>query len=363
MRKKPIQAIPSESVTSQAKSAKPQRLVPPPLLLPAINAPSRGSFANRNSDGVLEDSDSTSGVDSHGLVHSEVGQVVTDANIITQVVLISALSIDANRFAPREIYSDNTLQSLATSLEKNGQRDPVHVIPNPAKPGRYIIGDGWTRVQAIRMRDILGLQVKAIIHDEFTEEDIAWFGYSQNEEREPHTDYDKACFYMKWRGEGWDWETISHKTGVPVNSLYPYTNYSKLDPDILYYAKNYPKKVTVNVITQLARLISADKPADQVLSICKSFVEDDASIASLRERIDSILNKTTKRSTKSSLLFQKRYKSANFKQRTDGDIEIRARIPKSQQEAFNEAMDQLLSRFCEETESDENQDTAGTQTS
>ena len=83
---------------------------------------------------------------------------------------------------------------------------------------------------------------------------------------------------MKWRGEGWDWETISHKTGVPVNSLYPYTNYSKLDPDILYYAKNYPKKVTVNVITQLARLISADKPADQVLSICKSFVEDDASI-------------------------------------------------------------------------------------
>ena len=363
MKKRPIQPVPAGSLVKEVIGLKPRKPVPPPLLLPNINAPSRVGFANRRSAGVLEEAESTPGIESQGVAHSDAGPVSTDATVITQVVLISALSIDANRFAPREIYSDNTLQALANSLEKNGQRDPVHVIPNPDKPGRYIIGDGWTRVQAIRMRDILGLQVKAIIHNDFTEEDIAWFGYSQNEEREPHTDYDKACFYMKWRSEGWDWETISLRTGIPVNSLYPYTNYSKLDPDILYYAKNYPKKVTVNVITQLARLVSTNKPADQVLSVCKSFVEDDASIASLRERIDSILNKTTKRSTKSSLLFQKRYKSANFKQRTDGDIEIRARIPRDKQEAFNEAMDQLLSRFCEESDSDVNPDTAGTQTS
>lgn len=355
MRRKEIRPVPVDGSESETRSPKSRKPAPPPLLLPTITSPSRGVIANR---GSIADAgmDTSAPADTTSAGDNERTELTEQTNaIVSQIVLINAHLIDANKFAPREIYNDNTLQTLAESLEKNGQRDPIHVIPNPDKPGRFIIGDGWTRVQSIRMRDILGLQVKAIIHDGVSEEDIAWLGYAQNEEREPHSDYDKACFYLKWRRQGWDWEAISQRTGVPVNTLYPYSSYSKLDPDILHYAKRYPRKVTVGAINQLARLITAGKSTDYVVGVCKAFVEDDLPLASLKERVDSVLEKSHKRTSKNSLLFQKRYKSANFKQRADGDIEVKARIPKEKLEAFNEEMDQILRRYCEETDPENSQ--------
>ena len=347
MRRAPFAPVPVDQAESPAKvetrppvSKKP---APPPLILPAITTPGAGALARSVNESV-EARASTS--DSIADQSSECGQPSSarpaSSTQAYEVVYISALDIDANRFAPREIYGDNTLQERADSLEANGQRDPIHVIPNPAKPGRFIIGDGWTRVQAVRMRDILNLQLKAIIHTDKTEEEIAWMGYAQNEEREAHTDFDRARFYQKWRDQGWTWEAISKKTGIPVGSLSQYGNYSKLDVDLLHYAKRHPEKVTVNVVNQLWRLVSVKKSAEAAISLCKTFVDNDQSFRWLKERVDVLTLEQRPDRKSSPVKFQRRYEHGHFKQRSDGKIEIVGMIPPEKLEQFNETMDKML---------------------
>lgn len=43
------------------------------------------------------------------------------------------------------------------------------------------------------------------------------------------------------------------KDGDSVGTLSVFANYTKLDLDILDFAKRYPKKVTLNVVAQLVR--------------------------------------------------------------------------------------------------------------
>lgn len=340
----PVQDNQAEtSVKSETRPPASKKPAPPPLILPAITTPGAGALARTVDEPVESPSPVSNPVaeqaDERGQHQSLPSSAAAHAY---EVVYISAHDIDPNRFAPREIYGDNTLQERADSLEANGQRDPIHVIPNPAKPGRFIIGDGWTRVQAVRMRDILNLQLKAIIHTDKSEEEIAWMGYAQNEEREAHTDFDRAKFYQKWRDQGWTWEQISKKTGIPVGSLSQYGNYSKLDVDILHYAKRHPEKVTVNVVNQLWRLVSAKKSAEAAISLCKTFVDNDESFRWLKERVDSLTMEQRPDRKSSPVKFQRRYEHGHFKQRSDGKIEIVGMIAQDKLEQFNETMDKLL---------------------
>ncbi len=338
MRRAPFAPVPSNEADAEPKSETrtpaSKKPAPPPLILPAITTPGAGALARSVDAPVASPAPSTGlAADSHSR---------SSANQAYEVVYINALDIDPNRFAPREIYGDNTLQERADSLETNGQRDPIHVIPNPAKPGRYIIGDGWTRVQAVRMRDILNLQLKAIIHTDKSEEEIAWMGYAQNEEREAHTDFDRARFYQKWRDQGWTWEQISKRTGIPVGSLSQYGNYNKLDVDLLHYAKRHPEKVSVNVVNQLWRLVSAKKSAEAAISLCKKFVDNDESFRWLKEHVDTLTMEQRPDRKSSPVKFQRRYENGHFKQRSDGKIEIVGVIPPDKLEQFNETMDKLL---------------------
>ena len=351
MRRAPFAPVPGDTSASpvkpEVKKTPSNKAVAPPMMLPAITSPGAGALSRTISEGVADIPNARSSDEaSESVQGSNAFQVRSSSqhspSHAYEVVFINALDIDANRFAPREVYGDNTLQERADSLQAHGQRDPIHVIPNPSKPGRYIIGDGWTRVQAVRMRDILNLQLKAIIHLDKTEEEIAWMGYAQNEEREAHTDYDRACFYQKWREAGWTWEKISSQTGIPVGSLYPYGNYSKLDVDLLHYAKRHPEKVSVNVVNQLARLVAAKPNAEAAIALCKSFIDNDESFRWLKERVDAATKEASTDRKSNPVKFQRRYEHGHFKQRSDGKIEIVGVIPSAKLEEFNEMMDKLL---------------------
>ena len=283
-----------------------------------------------------------------------VARASSHDDVAYQAVWIDAFSIDENQHAPRQQYPDSTILDLATSILEKGQRDAVHVIPNPNKPGRFIIGDGWTRVQAIRARNLQDLKVKAVIHHGLSEVDVAWLGYWQNEERNEHTDFDRATFYNKLRAEGWTWEDISKKTDIPVGTLSVFANYTKLDLDILDFAKRYPKKVTLNVVAQLVRMTEA-KDRDAALSLCKTFVENDETIRWLRDRVQAAIERKKPERKSSSVKFQRRYASGMFRQRTDGSIEISGTIPQDRLEEFNAAMDRLLQPYFGTSESSPSQ--------
>lgn len=50
--------------------------------------------------------------------------------------------IDPNPLAPREVYTNQMIRSMADALTEQGQHDAIHVIPSLDAPGRYIICDG-----------------------------------------------------------------------------------------------------------------------------------------------------------------------------------------------------------------------------
>jgi ParB family chromosome partitioning protein len=259
---------------------------------------------------------------------------------------IDVMSVDENCYPPRHQYSDSAIMEIADSILANGQRDAIHVIPHPTRPGRFIVGDGWTRVQAIRAKNIQGLKVKAIVHHHMNEEEAAWLGYAENEERQAHTDFDRAMFFKTFREKGWTWERISDATHVPVGTLYPYGNYDSLDVDLLDYAKRFSGKVTVNAVALLKRLTDLRGP-EYALNICKSFVEEDQTFRWLKEKIQAAADSASHRSgrKKSQVNFQRRYASGSFRLRIDGQVEISGTIPPEKLEEFNAHMDKFLAPY------------------
>lgn len=352
MKRRPFSPVPSGTESPAANPSEPLPVRPkkvqfiPPMLLPKIGE--AHSIPPRQSGNADDYSEPHTLPEQPGTLTTATAQSADDGSVkgdvAYQAVWIDAFSIDENQHAPRQQYSDSTILDLAASIKEKGQRDAIHVIPNPKKPGRYIVGDGWTRVQAIRAKDLQELKVKAVIHNDLSEVDVAWFGYWQNEERNEHTDFDRATFYNKLREEGWTWDQLSARTGIPVGTLLPYGAYTKADPDILDLAKRYPKKVTVNVVSLLARMNEA-RGLDATLSLCRSFIENDETIRWLRDRVlVATDHKKTERKS-SSVKFQRRYASGMFKQRTDGSIEVSGTIPQNKLEEFNAAMDRLLQPY------------------
>ena len=352
MKRRPFSPVPAGSSlapenSSAATSARPKKVpFTPPMLLPMIGE-GRGSTP-RHPGNADDFSDAHEQPSQHEALAAASIQDVDDGpvkgDVAYQAVWIDAFSIDENQHPPRQQYSDSAILDLAASINEKGQREAIHVIPNPKKPGRYIVGDGWTRVQAIRAKDLQDLKVKAVIHHDLSEVDVAWFGYWQNEERNEQTDFDRAVFYNRMRDEGLTWEQLSIKTGLPVGTLSTYASYAKLDPDILDFAKRYPKKITVNVVAQLVRMNDA-RGLDATLILCRTFIENDETMRWLREKVQvATEHKRTERKS-SSVKFQRRYASGMFRQRTDGSIEVSGRIPQDKLEEFNAAMDRLLQPY------------------
>ncbi len=321
----------------------------PPLRLPAVHdndAPINDE--NKPVDAkVLESSRLTDAIDIEIYPESRLtSPSVQNPKVAYEAFWIDALRIHKNKFPPREQYNDTAIQEIADSIEKSGQRDAIHVIPHPEKPGSFIIGDGWTRVQAIRVRNLQDLKVKAIVHEELTEEEVAWLGYEENEQRTQHTDFDRAMFYKKWRDVGWTWEMLSKSTKIPVGTLYPYGNYDRLDPDLLDFAKRFPQKMSVNAVTQLNKIAEA-KGRDFAVDLCKVFIENDHPFKWLKEKAQvACANPEKKQARKSSQVkFHRRYASGYFRQRSDGQVEIVGTIPQAKLEEFNAMMDKFLSPY------------------
>lgn len=321
--------------TGTQKKSKPAPFVPP-LRLPSIKDDD-GDDANSN----VEQLDATAPIVAVG---SQMGGSALE--VAYEAFWIDVMSVEENRYPPRHQYNDSAIMEIADSILANGQRDAIHVIPHPTKPGKYIVGDGWTRVQAIRAKNIQNLKVKAIVHRNLSEEEAAWLGYAENEERQAHTDFDRAMFFKKFRSMGWTWERLSDATHIPLGTLYPYGNYDSLDVDLLDYAKRFPAKITVNAVSLLKRLLDLKGP-EYTLSVCKVFIEEDLTVRWLKDKIEAASESTGQRGgrKKSQVNFQRRYASGSFRLRTDGRVEISGTIPAEKLEEFNTHMDKFLSPY------------------
>ena len=186
--------------------------------------------------------------------------------------------IDPNPLAPREVYTNAMIRAMADALTEQGQHDAIHVIPNLDTPGRYIICDGWTRVQACKKHYILGGKLLAEIHHELTVEESAWFGYQQNEGRNQHFDVDRGLFYAKLIEAGQSQTEIARRTNLSKSLMSFYLSYSKLPEPVLDLILDRPERFGATAAYHLAKFFLDNKNLAAILDLAQQFAVEGHSV-------------------------------------------------------------------------------------
>lgn len=123
--------------------------------------------------------------------------------------------IDASRFADRLEISDESVQELAQSIEKFGQRVPVLVRPSPDHPDRFVIVYGRRRLAALKL---IGQPIRAMVR-EMTEEDAVLAQGQENGERLDPSFIEKALFMNSLAEAGYSTEVAMDALAVNKSAI------------------------------------------------------------------------------------------------------------------------------------------------
>lgn len=254
--------------------------------------------------------------------------------------------IDPNPFAPRIIYTPEMLLERAESIRQYGQHDPIHVIPNPNAEGRFIIGDGWTRVQGCiqhKVNDALFAEV----HHNKTAQEISWHGYQQNESHAKGTDIDKAMFYMRHINTGVEQKAIAAQAGISASLMTFYKALANLPPELMELVQQYPTRFSAYVGNQLSRALKHLGLTD-ALKVAVHYASSDASQSWLVNHIQSLIDAKQNKPTKPSGKLI-RYPNGKFTER-DGVFDLQLKIEDAaKQAAFAAELEALISRFIDKS--------------
>lgn len=251
--------------------------------------------------------------------------------------------IDPNPLAPREVYTPQMILDRAEALRTQGQHDPIHVMPNPEKEGRFIICDGWTRTLACIEHKVLD-ELLAQIHEDLTPEEAAWFGYQQNEEREQHCDLDRAMFYEKLIATGVSASEVARKAGVSRTQMTFYRAYAKLPLDVIEIIRTEPSKFGANATYQISK-ISERVGIKQAARLAMKFAEENHTHAWLVNQVQAMLEpRTTKQPAASK---QVRFNNGYYKQRGDS-FEVNIVVDPAKRARFAADLESLLATVAEE---------------
>jgi ParB family chromosome partitioning protein len=279
------------------------------------------------------------------LVIEELVPEVKAAGRVLRQIPVSL--IDANPLAPREVYTPQMISERASDLREQGQHDPIHVIPNPAAIGRYIICDGWTRTQACLQHKVLD-SLLAEIHEDLSLQEAAWFGYQQNEGRQQHCDLDRATFYEKMIDQGIPAAEISRKAGVSKSMMTFYRSYSRLPDDVLDIVRQNPQKIGATAAYQLFKLFER-VGVRRTVALAMRFVADDQSVSWLTNQVQTLLHPEQKRAKIPSKV--QRFSNGQYKQygtRFELNLEVEDATKRA---AFADALEKLISTVGEVAES------------
>ena len=273
----------------------------------------------------------------------------SNAVIGRELRLIDPKLIDPNPLAPREIYTEEMIQTRAEELKNQGQRDPIHVIPNPKEPGRFIIADGWTRVQACLEHQALD-QLLAEIHSDLSLESSAWLGWENNEGRAEHTDIDRGLFFAKMIGNGKSPSEIADRAKIARSAMTFFQAYSKLPAEVLSEMRKHPKKFGSLVAYHLLRLCDASG-IESVLRLMDKYIKEDHGAHWVVAQAKNLMTTSSPRSkpTKNKTI---KYQNGHLKTRPDGRVELAIHVAPEKLKAFEEALVALLNSVATPTQDD-----------
>lgn len=313
-------------MTAPAPS-KPARLEPPHIPFP--------SFSNERK----------------GPATDNVTAITGDQNVVVEQIdsgralrQISVLLIDPNPLAPREVYTSQMVLERAEDLRSQGQHDPIHVTPNPDAPGRYVICDGWTRVQACIEHKVLD-SLLAEVHPDLSIKEAAWFGYEQNEGRQQHCDLDRAMFFAKQIGAGMAAAEVARRAKISKPMMSYFQAYTRLPDEVLEIIRNEPAKFGSLVAYNLARL-NERCGLRKTVALAGKYAAEDQPVRWLVNQVQAYLNPGEHKS--SAPLKHVRYANGFYKQRGDG-FEVQINVAPEKREQFALALEELLDTVAVQT--------------
>lgn len=261
-------------------------------------------------------------------------QLATTKNIVAIPVDL----IDQNPLAPREVYTAEMILERAEDLRNQGQHDAIHVIPNPERPGRYIICDGWTRVLSCkkhRVKDTLDAE----IHEDMTIQEAAWFGYNQNEGRQQHCDLDRAFFYQKLIANGLTAQEVGERTNHSKAAMSYYVALAKLPAEILEIVRKNSTRISAQVGWNLYR-VCEKKGEAKALALADRFLAEEQTVRWITQQVQAMLERSPSRKVNRPRKYL-RFENGFFKERDNG-FELSLDVAEDKREEFGRRLEELV---------------------
>ena len=268
-----------------------------------------------------------------------------------EIIEIPVDLIDPNPFAPREIYTSEMILLRADNLRTQKQHDPIHVIPNPDAPGRYIIADGWTRTLACKTHGVFPT-LKAIVHTGLTAEEAAWFGFESNEGREQHCDFDRAMFFEKLIAEGQSPTDVAERAKLSRSQMSMYRAFGKLPSEIIELIKARPAKFGHRVAYELSRIYEFSG-VRKAVAIAAKYSDEDHPHRWLINQVQAILHPSGRK--QGQALKHIRYSNGYYKQSSD-EFELAIKVSPEKRESFAAALEALLNTVVDSPSGSEDHD-------
>lgn len=259
------------------------------------------------------------------------------------IISISVALIDPNPHAPRTVYTAAMIKDRAADLRSQGQHDPIHVIPNPDAPNRWMIADGWTRVLACREYKPMDALL-AEVHFDLSPAEAAWFGYQQNEGRAQHCDLDRAMFYEKMITAGELPAEIARRAGISKTLMNFYRAFPKLPQDVLNVIQEKPERFGANAAYHLLKVFEA-RGLRKTLALASQVAETDLTVRGLSDLAQAAIHPSGRIAPTPSkrLVFSNGY----YKQ-VNGAIELNISVADPEKRAeFASRLEELLDTVAE----------------
>lgn len=266
-----------------------------------------------------------------------------------QLVRIRVELIDENPNGPREHYTPEMISEMARRLREQGQQDPIHVYPNPDRPGRYIICDGWTRTQACAIHRVFD-ELLARVHTNVDARESGWLGFFQNESRNAHCDLDRAWFFKKMLDQGMTSAEVARRANISEAMMSNYRAFFRLPAEALEVISANAERFGASIVYQLVRIQSA-LGERRAISDTVWYAENPlATREKLIARFEQHLAKRSGTAHRPVVAKHIRFGNGYYKT-TDEKIQLQIKVAPEKRAQFEHALEALLETVREDAPS------------
>jgi ParB family chromosome partitioning protein len=193
-----------------------------------------------------------------------------------QAIDLPLKAIKPSPFNPRHFYLKTSIAELAVNLAKQGQQQPIHVIPDYENPGTYFVSDGGRRVRALKEAN--KETVKAIVIDIPIGIQSYKLGYDLNVQRDSQTVFDNAVVWKRFLEDKHfqSQKELAEHLGLDESTIAVALSIAKLPEAVMQEMVVRSDRFGSNMAYQVGRYHAA-RGADATLRLINKILSDDLS--------------------------------------------------------------------------------------